>query len=142
MRVKTLCSLLLALLLVPSLQAVAESKGGEGEAAAPKVTYVALYPPLVGNYGSGGPRLKYYKADISLRVPSPEAKALVEANDPLLRNQLIMLFSQQTDDSLGSVEAKEALRQEALKELRQVMEQETGEAQIDDLLFNNLIVQP
>ncbi len=140
MRMKTFCSLLLALLLVPSLQVLAESGGGEG-VAAPKATYVALYPPLVGNYGSG-PRLKYYKADISLRVPGPEAKALVEANEPLLRNQLIMLFAQQTDDSLGSVEAKEALRQEALKQLRQSLEQETGAAQVDDLLFNNLIVQP
>ena len=114
----------------------------EAKEGAAKVSYVTLNPPFVGNYGlDGSSRLKVYKADISLRVSGAEAAKAVKANDPLIRNQLVGLFTQQTSESLGSVEAKEKLRQEALKQIQQVMLEETGKPMIEDLLFNNLIVQ-
>ncbi|WP_418936370.1 flagellar basal body-associated FliL family protein [Metapseudomonas furukawaii] len=136
-QVKRLTALLLALTL--PLLAVAEEETKEGEA--PKVAYIDLVPSLVGNYGAG-PRLKYFKADISLKVTGTEAQDKVTRHEPLIRNQLVMLFSQQTDETLGSSEAKEKLRQEALKQVQQALNGEEGAALVDDLLFNNLIVQP
>ncbi len=136
--VKRLTALLLALTL-PLLAMAQEEEAKEGEA--PKVAYIDLVPALVGNYGAG-PRLKYYKADISLRVTGPEAEEKVTRHEPLIRNQLVMLFSQQTDDTLNSSDAKEKLRQEALKQVQQVLNTEEGQPLVDDLLFNNLIVQP
>ena len=130
----------IVLMLALSLPMVAVAE--EAEEGAAKVSYITLSPPFVGNYGlNGSSKLKVYKADISLRVSGAEAAKAVKANDPLIRNQLVGLFTQQTSESLGSVEAKEKLRQEALKQIRQVMTDETGKPMIDDLLFNNLIVQ-
>ena len=130
----------IVLMLALSLPMVAVAE--EAEEGAAKVSYITLSPPFVGNYGlDGSSRLKVYKADISLRVSGAEAAKAVKANDPLIRNQLVGLFTQQTSESLGSVEAKEKLRQEALKQIRQVMTDETGKPMIDDLLFYNLIVQ-
>lgn len=105
-----------------------------------KTIYYTLTPALVGNYGSDG-RLKYYKADVALRIGSSEAEVRVKHHEPLIRNQLVMLFSQQTEASLGSVEAKEALRKEALQQVQSVLTQEEGRPLVDDLLFNNLIIQ-
>ena len=114
----------------------------EAEEGAAKVSYITLSPPFVGNYGlDGSPKLKVFKADISLRVTGDLAAKAVKANDPLIRNQLVGLFAQQTSATLSSVEAKEKLRQEALKQIQQVMSDETGKPMVDDLLFNNLIVQ-
>jgi Flagellar basal body-associated protein len=117
----------------------------ESEEAKPedanKPVFIDLTPALVGNYGSG-PRLKYFKADIALKVIGKEASEKVEHHEPLIRNQLVMLFAQQTDDSLGSVDGKEKLRQEALKQVQTALQQEEGKPLVDDLLFNNLIVQP
>ena len=114
----------------------------EDAAEAAKVSYITMSPPFVGNYGlDGSAKLKVYKADISLRVSSDEAAKAVKANDALIRNQLVGLFTQQTSESLGSVEAKEKVRQEALKQVQQVMTDETGKPMVEDLLFNNLIVQ-
>ena len=130
----------IVLMLALSLPMVAVAE--EAEEGAAKVSYITLSPPFVGNYGlDGSSKLKVYKADISLRVSGAEAAKAVKANDPLIRNQLVGLFTQQTSESLGSVEAKEKLRQEALKQIRQVMTDETGKPMIDDLLFNNWIVQ-
>ncbi len=137
---KTCIASLLALSLSLA-HASEEAAAKEGEAAAPAVSYIGLTPALVGNYGSG-PKLKYYKADISLQVRSAEAKAKVEHHEPLIRNQLVMIFSQQTDESLANQEGKEKLRQEALRQVQDVLQQEEGAPLVDDLLFNNLVVQP
>lgn len=125
MRTPIALSLALCLSLFPSF-ASAEEAAPEGEGAN-KPVYVDLTPALVGNYGSG-PRLQYYKADIALQVADKDAATKVEHHEPLIRNQLIMLFAQQTDQSLGTVEAKESLRREALKQVQQTLEQEEGQA--------------
>lgn len=135
--VKAWIMLLLGLSL--SVTAVAEEAKEE---AAPKVNYVTLSPPFVGNYGlDGTPKLKVYKADVALRVTGDEATKAVKANEPLIRNQLVALFAQQTTETMNNVEAKEKLRQEALKQTQQIMNDETGEPVVEDLLFNNLIIQ-
>lgn len=135
--VKVWIMLMLALSL-PMAAMAEEAKEG----AAPKVSYISLTPPFVGNYGlDGSPKLKVFKADVALRVTGDEAAQAVKANEPLIRNQLVALFSQQTAEAMSNVEAKEKLRQEALKQTQQVMNDETGKPMVDDLLFNNLIIQ-
>jgi flagellar FliL protein len=129
----------IALLLALILPCAALANGGE-ESAGPKVAYVSLVPALVGNFGAG-PKLKFYKADIALRVTGTEAEEKVEHHEPLIRNQLVMLFSQQTDASMADEAAKEKLRQEALKQVQDVLNQEEGKPIVEDLLFNNLIIQ-
>ena len=132
--------LMLALSLPMAAQAEEAKETKEGEA--PKVSYISLTPPFVGNYGlDGTARLKVYKADVALRVTGEEAAKAVKANEPLIRNQLVALFGQQTSETMNNVEAKEKLRQEALKQTQQVMNDETGKPMVDDLLFNNLIIQ-
>ena len=138
--VKAWIMLMLALSLPMAAQAEEAKETKEGEA--PKVSYISLTPPFVGNYGlDGTARLKVYKADVALRVTGEEAAKAVKANEPLIRNQLVALFSQQTSDAMASVEGKEKLRQEALKQTQQVMNDETGKPVVEDLLFNNLIIQ-
>lgn len=131
---------ILFLFIALTLAAPAMANSPAAEEAGPQTHYYALVPAMVGNYGSGE-RLKYYKADVALRIASKEAEDKVKHHEPLIRNQLVMLFSQQTDESLGSVEAKEKLRQEALKQVREVLTQEEGQPLVEDLLFNNLIIQ-
>ncbi|RON08235.1 flagellar basal body-associated protein FliL [Pseudomonas brassicacearum] len=130
--------MLMLALSLPVAAMAEEAKEGE----APKVSYISLTPPFVGNYGlDGTPKLKVYKADVALRVTGDEAVKAVKANEPLIRNQLVALFAQQTTETMSNVEAKEKLRQEALKQTQQVMNDETGKPVVDDLLFNNLIIQ-
>ena len=136
---KAFIALLLALSL-PFAAHAQEEKKEEGENAAPKVMYVGIIPALVGNYSSGM-KMKFYKADIALKVTGSEAEEKVKYHEPLIRNQLVMLFSQQTDENMANEGAKEQLRQEALKQVQQVLTQEEGQPIVEDLFFNNLIIQ-
>ena len=130
------------MLLALSMPAVALAEEGGKEEDVNKVAYVALTPPFVGNYSlDGGPKLHVYKADVALRVTGADAQKAVKTNEPLIRNQLVALFTQQTVDSMSNVDAKEKLRQEALKQVQQVMNDETGKPVVEDLLFNNFIAQ-
>lgn len=128
----------IALLLALSLPLMAVAS--EEKAAAPVVSYVTLVPALVGNFGEG-PRLKFFKADLSLRVSGAEVEAKVKHHEPLIRNQLVMLFSQQTVEAMAAPGARETLRAEALKQVQDVLTQEEGKPLVEDLLFNNLIIQ-
>lgn len=128
--------ILMVLALMLPVTAMAEEEGQ------PKVAYITLSPPFVGNYAlDGSPKLRVYKADVALRVTGDAAAAAVKHHEPLIRNQLVALFTQQAVDNMSNVEAKEKLRQEALKQVQQVMESEEGKPIVEDLLFNNLIVQ-
>ncbi|MBC3481640.1 flagellar basal body-associated FliL family protein [Pseudomonas sp. SWRI77] len=129
--------LMVLALMLPVAAMAEEAKEGQ-----PKVAYITLSPPFVGNYALDvGPKLRVYKADVALRVTGDEAAKAVKHHEPLIRNQLVALFTQQTVDKMSNVEAKEQLRQEALKQVQQVMEAEEGKPIVEDLLFNNLIVQ-
>ncbi|MBM3110822.1 flagellar basal body-associated protein FliL [Pseudomonas sp. P66] len=129
--------LMVLALMLPTAAMAEEAKEGE-----PKVSYISLSPPFVGNYAlDGGPKLRVFKADVALRVNSDAAAAAVKHHEPLIRNQLVALFTQQNLESMSNVESKEKLRQEALKQVQQVLESEEGKPMVDDLLFNNLIVQ-
>ena len=135
---KAWIALLLALSLPLTAQASEDKEAKEG--AARVVSYVTLVPALVGNFGEG-PKLKFYKADLSLRVTGADVEAKVKHHEPLIRNQLVALFTQQNLESMSNVESKEKLRQEALKQVQQVLNDEEGKPIVEDLLFNNLIVQ-
>jgi flagellar FliL protein len=136
--VKAWIALLLALSLPLTAQASEDKEAKEG--VAPVVSYVTLVPALVGNFGEG-PKLKFYKADLSLRVTGADVEAKVKHHEPLIRNQLVMLFSQQTEQAMAAPGARETLRAEALKQVQEILTQEEGKPLVEDLLFNNLIIQ-
>ncbi len=138
---KVWIALLLALSLPLMAQASESKEEPEGEeGAAPAVAYVTLVPALVGNFGDG-PKLKFFKADLSLRVTGKDVEEKVKHHEPLIRNQLVMLFSQQTNEGMAAAGARETLRAEALKQVQDVLTQEEGKPLVEDLLFNNLIIQ-
>ena len=126
-------ALILMLFSVPLVQAAASA----GEDA---ITYVQLEPAFVVNYGGEG-RLKYLKTDITLVTNGGLAEDVVKQHLPLLRNQLMMLLSRQTDESVTTNEGKERLRKEALEEVRQTLEKEVQHPVVEDLLFTTFIYQ-
>lgn len=103
--------------------------------------YIAISPAIVVNYGEPG-RIRFLKAEISLRVDDKNIITQVQHHMPLLRHGLVLLFSRQTEADLNSGEGKEALRQNALAELNRLLTEEAGNNMlIKDLYFNNLVIQ-
>ncbi len=137
------CSLLLLVLLASP--AVAEEAGAGGDTPEPiggVVRYVNLTPTFVTNYGvSDTGRLRYIKADVTVRVANKEAEYATRYHLPALRNRLVLLLSRQDDSTISSSSGRETIKAEALQELREVLEEEEGEPHIEDLMFTNFVVQ-
>lgn len=135
---KKLAALLVCGAMV-AIPAFASGGGGAAEGAAGAV-YVTFKPPLVTNYGGAG-RIKYVKADMSIRVENAAVADSVQHNMPLIRNNLLNIMAKQTDESLGGQPGKEAMRQEALKEIQAILKQQANLEGVLDLYFNSIVVQ-
>lgn len=119
--------------------------GAEGEAALLKrAVYIPIKPPFVVNYGgstAGTGRLHFMRAEVTLRVEDAEGGNSVRHHMPYIRNNLVLLFSAQPEETFDTQEGKEMLRQQALAEVAKVLEQEEGKNGVTDLYFNQLVVQ-
>jgi flagellar FliL protein len=115
----------------------------EGEVPAPAVAqYHNLTPSFVANFGANNPKkLKFVKADVSLRATSAAAIDEVMNHDPLVRHQIVMLLSRQTEETLSSPAGQETVRLEALSLVQAALKVETGSGQIEDLFFTSFVVQ-
>lgn len=119
---------------------IAADEAPSTDAAKSGTIYIPLKPPFVVNYGGPG-RLKYIKADLSVRLTSGDAANSVRHHMPYIRNNLLMLFSAQTDETISSQAGKEALRQEALREIQTILKKEDQIEGVVDLYFNSFILQ-
>lgn len=129
------CLLLLAAGPLWAQESESEEEVVEGD------VYVPLASPLVVNYGGAG-RLKYLKADISLRVEGSAQASILRHHMPLIRHKMVLLFSRQDEETVNTQEGREALRQAAKEELNTALAAEEGEeGLVRDLLFNNFVVQ-
>lgn len=130
-------SVLLLFLVAPSSYAEDEP---EAEVK-PEALYIPLLPPFVVNYGGVG-RLRYLKAEMTVRVHDITAAQGVRHHMPAIRDKIVTLLSAQEELVIDTQEGKEQLRQDALKEIRQVIELEEGkDSGVVDLFFDNFIVQ-
>lgn len=144
-RTRTIITLWLTL-AAPGLAAEQSPPAGPGADPAlvdqAEVRYVPLDPSFVANFGgSDNGRLQFLRAEVSVRVDSQEASAAVLYHLPALRHALVMLLSRQEEASVSTSTGREALRSEALAELRAILEAEEGKPYIQDVLFTDFIVQ-
>lgn len=118
-----------------------KSEKKKGEIPAP-AKYFAMDPPFVVNLTGGsedGPR--YLQVEVQLMTRDEEALKHLEENAPAIRANLLMLFSQVKATEIADRAGKEKLQQEALHETQKLMEEETGEECVDELLFTSFVTQ-
>ena len=141
MNIKVPVFLLLVLSLVWVGSLSAEEEGDE-ESSPAVVQYHELSPPFVANFGTdSGKKLKFLKAGVSVRASSEAAVNEVRNHDALVRHQIVMLLSRQSEETLANSAGQEQVRLDALKAVQTALEEETGDVQIDDLLFTSFVVQ-
>ena len=65
----------------------------------------------------------------------------VKKHMPVIRNNLILLLSSQTYETLSTHEGKEGVRQKALQEVQKILSERTGSPAIEDLYFTGFVMQ-
>ncbi|MGB7904751.1 MAG: flagellar basal body-associated FliL family protein [Steroidobacteraceae bacterium] len=100
------------------------------------------FEPLVVNFEeSGEPR--YLQVTVEVMARDPKAIAAVQANTPLLRNNLLLLIGSRDMKQLLTREGKEQLRALALSEVRAAIKKVDpgSESEIEEVYFSGFVIQ-
>jgi flagellar FliL protein len=124
--------LLLCLHVAPSL-ASSESQSNSS-------LYFAIEQPFVVNL-SGAANLTYLQVNVQFKLKKPEFRAPLQTQLPAIEHTMVMLLSDQTVNSIKSVQGKQALRETALKSIQQLCQTLIGDPAIDDVYFTGFIIQ-
>ncbi len=117
---KSVCKLSLLIAVLVAVFPRGAMAAGGGATFKEGVNYIAIKPALIVNYGGPG-RVKYIKAEMSLRTEDAHNATEVTHHMPLIRDTLIMLISSVTDEQMASAEGKEKMRLEALAKINEAL---------------------
>ncbi len=115
------CGFIMAAVAASFLSSSVLASGGGGDTFKEGVNYIPIKPHLVVNYGGTG-KVKYIKAELSLRTEDMHSAQEVSHHMPLIRDTLIMLISSVTEDQMAGAEGKEKMRLEALEKINAALD--------------------
>ena len=122
-------------------KSAAEPAKEEAKKAHAAALYYKFEPAFVVNFGGEG-NSRYLQITVEAMSRSPEVIEAVKANEPAIRNDLVLLFSSQKYDVLMSPEGKDALRQSTLESIRKALAKEgTKPEEIEGVYFTSFVIQ-
>lgn len=125
-----------------SLAANADPEAAAAPAAAPRgpAQYFLLDPPFVVNLADDG-GTRYLQVEVQVLTRDPAAEQVLRTHNPMIRNRLLLLFSQKRSTELRSREEKESLQEAAAEEIRAVLAAESARTTIEAVFFTSFVVQ-
>lgn len=134
----------LALLLVAGgTFAFLHARGGSGKPAArveAEPLFYALDPPFVVNFQGEG-QVHFLQVGVQLMARDQGALDAAKAEDPVIRNDLVMLFSGQDQKVLMTRSGKEKLRAQALADVQRIVARRYGKPGIEAVYFTSFVMQ-
>lgn len=127
----------------PAKGAKAEKGKKAKKEAVPKgpAVYVKLEPPFVVNFEAQGV-MRFLQVTVEVLTREPHVADLVKANDPQIRNDLLLLFGAQQAPDLKTNEGKEKLRRDARDVVAKIVTSEGGEgAKVENIYFTSFVMQ-
>lgn len=119
-----------------------EGKEGEhkAEVKAP-AEYVAMDPPFVVNFDAGS-SAKFLQVTVQMMTRSHEMAEFIKAHEPVIRNDLLLMFGAQKVEEVSTREGKDKLRQDALEAVRAIVKAEGGEPEkLEAVYFTSFVMQ-
>lgn len=126
--------------IFPAKKADEPAEGAEAVEVQKVILFYAFNPPLVVNIQDGR-KLRFMQIELQLLARSQDALDPIEALEPLLRHELIMLYSSIDGKTIKTAEAKDKLRLDSLELINKLLEQEGQKADIENVLFTKMIIQ-
>jgi flagellar FliL protein len=123
------------------LSLVSPAWSEEGEAAASNIYYDFPEPFTINFLTQSDQKMRYLQIKVSLK--SKDA-ALIEGAEsilPMMQDALRTLFSNQTYDSISSVNGREQLQAQSLDTLKTLLSDEIGNDALDNVYFTSFIMQ-
>jgi len=102
--------------------------------------YYKLEKPFIVNIHSDG-RQRYMQIGVAIKGKDPQAMQAIEKHEPVIKNDLNQLFSSQELAVLQTPKGLQKLNQEATEIVQAFLQKEIGTPGIDQVLFENFVMQ-
>lgn len=103
--------------------------------------YVALDPPFVVNF-EAEQQVRFLQVTVQLMSRDPATIELLKANDPVVRNDLLLLFGSQKYEVISTREGKESLRTQTLAAVRKIAAAAGGKPEkVEAVYFTSFVMQ-
>jgi flagellar FliL protein len=124
----------------PTADGTAMSEPEQARERYQKALYLPLDPPFTVNFQKPS-RARFLQLRLQAMTRHPEMGEELQKHMPVIRNRLVLLFSSQSAEELGTREGKEKLQAQTLEEIQQVLRQATGEDGIEAVYFTSFVMQ-
>jgi len=112
----------------------------EGDGETQPAIYLPIDPAFVVNFASQG-KARFLQVTVEVMTRDPLMPDHIKLHMPVIRNNLMLLFSSQSYDGVSTLEGKESLREEALEVVQQILEEETGDPGVEAVYFTSFVMQ-
>lgn len=102
--------------------------------------YLPLEPAFVVNFRDDE-SLRYLQVGVTLMSHDPEAINVAKGADPVLRDGLVALFSNQKFSIISDAAGRQKLQEQALAVVRKIVQVRLGRPGIDALYFTSFVMQ-
>ena len=102
--------------------------------------YHAMQPAFIVNYNSGG-KSRFLQVELSVLTRDAAAVEVLILHNPLIRNNLLDVFSTRDITTLGTAEGKQKLADDLTKAIQDVLVIEMGRPGIESVLYRSFIMQ-
>jgi len=102
--------------------------------------YHLFEPPFTVNFNDNG-KIRFLQIGLSVSTRDKNAIETMLQHEPVIRNNLVLLFSSQKSEDLYTRNGKSKLRDDTLSEIQNVMQANTGNKSIDNVYFTGFVIQ-
>lgn len=121
-------------------QQAAHSESPAQQEMAKADLYLPLDPPFVVNF-KDGESLRYLQVTVTLMSHDPKAIETAKNADPVIRDALVSLFSNQEYSVISSADGRRKLQQQALETVQKIVKERTGKPGMEALYFTSFVMQ-
>ena len=119
----------------------AHSKAASAAKPSGPPLYLALDPPFVVNF-QADQLVRFLQVSIEVMSRDPKTVDLVKNNDPLVRNDLLILLANQKYSAISTPAGKEQLRTDSLAVIRKDVAQAGGDPKlVEAVYFTSFVMQ-
>ena len=103
-------------------------------------SYIDLKPPFTVNLAPEDP-VGFLQISMQVLTFNEDVADELEKHKPLIRNNLLVLFGQQSSAELRVPEGKEQLQKSALETVQTVINKHGTGGEVDNVFFNSFVMQ-
>jgi flagellar FliL protein len=120
------------------------SKGEKAEnveaASHAEKLYFDMSKPIVVDFPKGA-TVQHGRITVSMLVEGAETIAVLKKNEPMIRNNLLMLIGAQDPASLNTREGKDLLGKAMLDDVAAVLVKMAGKGKVNEIFFTSFVMQ-